>query len=264
MKHTARSRGPWRYAFAGALFVTFGIACFAALTRQGARVIDVAVEVTPSRDGTFFIEGSDVVERLDAGPYGALVGQSVDALDLQALERFVEADPFVQKADLHTDFEGRLRVSVEQATPVLRVHDRRGADYYYADDGSVLPLSKRGAARVPVLTGDVRPFARALADSTAAEPYVLARALAADELYGPLIEQIEMRDGAYTLVPKLGRTSYLLGDLTDLPGKLHRLRAFLETVTPQAGFDAYRRVDLRYDGQVVGTRRERRAPVAHP
>ena len=45
-------------------------------------------------------------------------------------------------------------------------------------------------------------------------------------------------------------------DATVFDDKLRRLRAFVDGVYPEKGWDYYRRVDLRYDGLAFGTKPE--------
>lgn len=255
MKHQLRSAGPWRYFAVALLFGAFTLAAYAALTRRASRVTDVVVAIQPTSDGHFLIQGQDVAKRLDAGPGGALIGRPVTELAYASLESLLLLDPFVAAADLYTGFDGKLHVEIEQTEPVLRVHLRRGQDYYLGPGGEVLPLSKHDVARVPVLTGRVPTFEEAAADTLAIEAYILAEAIGRDELLGPLIEQIELTGDGYVLVPKLGSATVLLGDLSDLSGKLERLGAFYRGVAPATGWDAYQRIDLRYDGQLVCRRR---------
>lgn len=251
MKHQLQSTRLWRQLLMALGFGAFTLAAFAALTRQSSRVTDVVVEIQPTSEGLFLIQGSDVTQRLDGGPQGALIGQAINQLAFAPLEQVLEQDPYVQNADLYTGFDGKLHVTITQTEPILRVYHRGGQDYYIGPTGEVLPLSKRDVARVPVLTGTVPSFKEAVADSFAIAAYPLAKALHQDELLSALIEQIVVRKGEYTLTPKLGTASIRLGELTNLDNKLDRLHTFLHGVTPELGWDAYRSVDLRYDGQIV-------------
>lgn len=256
MKTTLRLAGPWRQFVLVALVAAFTLAAYAALTRHGGRVIDVVVEIQPTPDGLTFIQGVDVQRRLDSGSDGALIGQVTKDLDLEQLELFLEEDPFVSQADLYVSFDGSLHVSIVQNEPLLRVHHRTGSDYYLGPKGEILPLSKHSVARVPVLTGDVRPFKLAVRDSVAMEVYRLAVALSKDELYHPLIEQIEVRNGSYTLVPKFGTASVTLGSLDHLEEKLARFKTYLKVGAPEVGWEVYENIDLSYAKQVICRKRK--------
>jgi cell division protein FtsQ len=113
-----------------------------------------------------------------------------------------------------------------------------------------------------VLTGDVPSFAEAIADTLRLEVFTLAKALHNHDFLGALIEQIDLRKGEYTLVPKIGSAEVLLGDLTDLDFKLHKLDAYFRGVVPEIGWDAYSEVDLRFGKQVIGTHNDNYKRVA--
>ncbi len=259
MKTLNRSSRPVSYLTAACLVAGLAFATYVLFTRFGGRLTEVIIEIEPTRDGLFLIQQLDIERRLDESPYKAILGHSVKHVALDELENYLSEDPFVASAEVYVRFDGRMYVTIEQHEPILRVHDRSGADYYVSPVGDVLPLSKHAVARVPVLTGDVRPFNKAVRDTTAIDAYVLAQRLAADELFGPLIEQIELRHGEYTLVPKVGNGVYLIGDLDDLDAKLDRLKTFILGVYPETGWEYYSRVDVRYDKLAFGQRNPRRA-----
>lgn len=242
-----------RRLFFGFLVAAFTFAAYAGFTRLGNRVVEVVVDVQPTPTGSFLIETSDVLKRLDAGPQGALIGQSIDKLELAALEEFLRKDPYIENADLYTAFDGKINVFVTQCQPILRVHHRTGDDYYIGPNGEVLPLSKRDFARVPLLTGDVPSFEEAIGDSLGIDAFLVAKAIHEDELLSALIEQIDYRRGEYYLVPKLGAADITLGSLEDLDYKLHKFKAYIKGVLPEKGWDAYENIDLRYSNQVIGT-----------
>ena len=234
--------------------VAIALIAYALAGASSARLEQVAIEIAPTADGLFLIQTKDVERRLDDGPFGPLTGASVEGVDIHALEAYLSADPFVASAEVYVRYGGTLHIAIEQYEPLLRVHHRAGADYYVSPDGTVLPLSKHAVARVAVLTGEVPSFEDAARDSLPIEAHALAAAVAADPLLHPLVEQIDLQDGEYTLIPKLGSARFVLGDLDDLDGKLRRLRAFVSGVYPEKGWDYYTRVDLRYDDLAFGTK----------
>lgn len=252
-----RSARPGRATLVATLAAVFALAAYTFSGTRAARLTRLAIEIAPTTEGLFLIRTKDLERRLDDGPYGALTGTPIGELDVRAVEAYLEADPFVAAAEVYLGHDGTAHVTVRQHDPILRVHDRGGADYYLAPDGTVLPLSKHAVARVPVLTGAVPGFEAAARDSTPIPAHALAVAVAADPLLRALTEQIDVSPaGEYTLVPKLGTGRFVLGDLRGLDDKLRRLRAFVDGVYPEKGWDYYRRVDLRYDGLAFGTKPE--------
>jgi len=57
------------------------------------------------------------------------------------------------------------------------------------------------------------------------------------------------------MVPVIGNHLVEFGDGTDCAGKFHRLFIFYRDVLSRTGFDHYASVDLRFSGQVIGTRK---------
>ncbi len=248
MKNTIWPQRSGRYLVVSLLVVAFAFAGYAAFAGFGGRLTEVVIEIDPTAEGLFLIQNHDIERRLDDSPFGVLAGQSLKRVDVEALEAYLTADPFVRRAQVYVRFDGTLHVDIEQHEPILRVHDRRGADYYVSPEGAIVPLSKHAVARVPVLTGEVPSLERAVRDTMPIAAYPLAKRISEDELLRALVEQIEVKDGEYTLVPKLGSAEFLLGKPVDLDAKLHRLEAFIKGVYPESGWDHYERVDLRYDG----------------
>lgn len=248
-----RSARPRRATLVSCAAVALAIVAYAVSGASAARFKGVAIEIAPTAEGLFLIQTKDLERRLDEGPFGPLLGADIDEVDIAALEAYLYDDPFVATAEVYVRYDGSVHVAVAQHEPLLRVHHRGGPDYYVSPDGTVLPLSKHAVARVPVLTGEVPSFEEAARDSLPIEAHALAVAVAADPLLAPLVEQIDVGGGEYTLVPKLGTGRYVLGALDDLDAKLHDLRAFVLGVYPEKGWDYYGRVDLRFDDLVFGT-----------
>ena len=249
-----RSARPRRATLVSCAAVALALIAYALTGASGARLERVAIAIAPTADGLFLIHTKDVERRLDDGPFGPLTGQDISDVDVRALEAYLAEDPFVASAEVYVRYDGTIHVDLVQYEPILRVHDRGGADYYVSPEGTVLPLSKHAVARVAVLTGEVPAFGDAARDSLPIDAHALAIAIAADPLLAPLIEQIALDGGEYTLIPKLGSGQFVLGTLDGLDAKLDRLRAFVTGVYPEKGWDYYGRVDLRYDGLAFGTK----------
>ena len=70
-----------------------------------------------------------------------------------------------------------------------------------------------------------------------------------------MFEQVHVFSGEFTLVPKVGNQKIKFGDIEDAVGKLRRLRIFYDEGMPYEGWQKYRTLDLRFEGQVVCERR---------
>lgn len=78
----------------------------------------------------------------------------------------------------------------------------------------------------------------------------------ADSFWNAQIAQVNITNtGKFELVPAIGNHIILLGSTENLAEKLERLYTFYSKAWLQNGIDAYEAIDVRFDNQVVATRR---------
>jgi len=76
-----------------------------------------------------------------------------------------------------------------------------------------------------------------------------------DSFWMSQTEQIDIaKDRSFEMVPTVGNHIIKLGDGSDIDKKFRRLFIFYQQVMSKAGFNRYNFVDVRYDGQVIGTK----------
>ena len=75
-----------------------------------------------------------------------------DKLDLNKLEKTLNASPMIEKSEVFVSIGGILKATVKQKTPIARVFD--GSDSFYIDyEGNEMPLSPNFTARVLLVSG---------------------------------------------------------------------------------------------------------------
>ncbi len=189
-------------------------------------------------------------------------------MDITRIEERLAAIPSVAKAEVYHTMDGRLHARVEQRVPIVRVIEPDGGSYYIDKEGWTMPTSRTYTARVLVVTGEtdgsVDPalvqnvYAREGRPETfrSDDIHRLALHIVADPFWKALIDQVVMTtDGEFELIPSIGGQRILIGDGSELPQRLEKLRIFYEQGIPQAGWRSYARIDLRYADQVVCTKR---------
>ncbi|WP_313808151.1 cell division protein FtsQ [Flavobacterium sp.] len=77
-----------------------------------------------------------------------------DKLDLNSLERTLDNNKMIEKAEVYATIDGTLKALVTQKTPIARVSSEKGT-YYIDYQGEEMPLSDNYAARVPLLSGEI-------------------------------------------------------------------------------------------------------------
>ena len=86
--------------------------------------------------------------------------------------------------------------------------------------------------------------------------HAMARTLMADPLWNAMFTQAVVdSDGDFTLIPNIGMMRVRVGDGTRLAARLAKLRNFFTEGIPQTDWRRYSAIDLRFDDQVVCTKR---------
>ena len=232
-------------------------------------VHDIRVELEGPGD-MHFIDAARLGMEVE-GDGGPVIGRPIDEVDERGIEQRLRAIPFVAEADVYHTMDGTLHVKVRQREPIVRVVNADGTGFYIDKEGWTMPLAPDYAARVLVVTGQLdEPFADGAPvnvaqgnDSLAAHTHgraihALARTLLKDPLWHALFTQAVVdADGNITLIPAVGMMQVRVGNGERLPQRLAKLRMFLERGIPQADWRRYNTVDLRFDDQVVCTKRPR-------
>ncbi len=131
----------------------------------------------------------------------------------------------------------------------MPVKDSKGApvtDFYIDLDGELMPAQLGSAIRLPLVTGYVR------------EKHILplhdfARYLEDEDFWSDEITQIYVREnGDIELIPRIGEHSILVGNFENIDEKLDHVRTFYKKVLQRKGWNAYRVINAKFDGQIVG------------
>ena len=84
----------------------------------------------------------------------------------------------------------------------------------------------------------------------------LAKYIEGDRFLNALVEEILVNDQLeWSLIPKFGPSTILLGSLEHLEDKTTRLKRVYKEILPIQGWDYYNLVNLKFYGQVICTKR---------
>lgn len=230
-------------------------------------VHDISVEMDMG-SGMHFIDKEALRQEVIKGA-GPVIGTPIDQVDETGIEQRLRNIPCVAEADVYHTMDGVLHVRARQREPIVRVVNADGSGFYIDKEGWTMPLNANYTARVLVVTGQLaEPFAsRAPVNvATGTDSLVLhtharaihamARTLAADPLWNALFTQAVVdAGGGVTLVPTVGMMRVRVGDGDRLAARLEKLRTFFAEGIPQADWRRYSAIDLRFDDQVVCTKR---------
>lgn len=216
-------------------------------------------------DQYVFIDANDV-ESIIGKKYENIKTLKLAQINVNTLEKMVEKHPSVKSCQVFTDVNGGLHVRVKQRTPIVRLVNKQGDSFYLDEEGYVMPLSRKYNARVLVVNGEFStPFKNHLdvkeKDSLQNEYRILndiynvAKEIHADAFLNALLEQIYVDEaGEMILTPKIGPKEILFGKGENAGYKLQKLTYFYKEGYPLKGFDAYKKLNVKFSDQVVATR----------
>lgn len=205
--------------------------------------------------GKTFLVPEEVEAIVKENYVGGTLAVPVNELDVKMIEEDLNADPFIEHADVFLDVQNKLHVRVSERKPILRVLDAAGGNYYMDAEGIKVPISSNFAARVPVATGNIPAFIEGGENNGLKGIKDLAEFIYQDEFLSAFIEQIHVEEnGDYILAPKIGKQKIIFGTPTDIPAKFRKMRIFYKEGLSREGWRKYETINLKYDGQVTCAR----------
>lgn len=211
------------------------------------------------------IDSIQVLNQLNK-EYSAIVGHPLSDINIQGIEKLLQDLPWPQATNVSVQYNGTLAINIEQSKPLFRVLNRSGKGYYVNKNGHLYPLNDRNCARVPLLTGNINsPYSKSLNlthDSISKRYSLLKDAfdlfcyIQNDKILRVLIDQVYINEqNEFEIIPILGTHTILIGNLNNLNTKFNKLKIFYTQALPVHGWDKYNKINLKYNNQVVCTKR---------
>lgn len=235
------------------LLVLLTAAVFAVKARWQSRAYVTQVMV----DGTSVVTRDEVVRLMKLAPRTPMY-----ETDLTVLQRNIMANTFVRTAVVKRDAPSTLRVTVVERTPAALL---MAGDLYYIDpEGVVLPyVASSETYDIPVISG-VDSSARIAVGTRIANPDVhealriVAAAKAAGDGIFHALSEVRLRRGKDIVLYSFDAGIPILFGRGDAARKLVTLDAFWQTFVVNGSTTDIQYIDVRYDGQVVVSRRPSR------
>ena len=178
------------------------------------------------------------------------VGKSFGDINTLAIRDTILTNQLVESAEVYTTPAGGIVAAICQRQPVIRVITSQGRSYYVDQERRIMPVTPAFTVYVPVVTG-------AVTETMAREElYDFAMFLQRNADWDAWIEQIEVRSNDdVVLIPRAGDFSIVMGSLKDYPVKLSKFIRFVDQGLNVLGWNRYSEINLKYENQVVCTRK---------
>lgn len=217
------------------------------------------VEITiKAVSNNFFVDQSDILKIIASNTNGDLKDNKVSSFDLKGIELELEKNIWIKKAQLFFDNNEKLQVNVTEREPVARVFSSYGTTFYVDKEVSMLPMSDKFSARLPIFTNFPSDKKVLLpSDSSLLRDIIsISQAIQKDSFYMAMIEQIDITpQNTFEMLPKLGNSIIVVGDAKNIDMKLAKLRLFYKEIIVKAGWNMYSEINIQYNNQVVAKRK---------
>ena len=254
----------WRHI----INITFGALLVCVLTgayflgsanRKPIRCKGISISVTDSAMNRF-ITPREIRKFLDEELEGGYIGVQIDSINLTRIEEILDSKSAILKSQAFTTKDSILNVVVTQKKPIVRF--QKGTKGFYAvEDCSLFPLQSTYTSHVMVVDGyiplkiehgylgkpDTEEGCRWLKGIVGLVKYINA-----SRTWQSKIVQITVQeDGNLVLIPREGRERFLFGQACDMEKKFEKMELYYKGIREEKGEDAYRTVDLRFEGQII-------------
>lgn len=256
----------WVFCAVSILFLTG----FAA--RQHGKRLTTGVEVVIDRTANqFFVTEEDVKTSLASRGYG-LPNQTVDGIDIPAIEKLINAHAAVQSCEACINVEGKVLIRIEQRRPVARLINLSGESFYFDNRGKLMPWSDSYTAPVILVNGYFADsyatmsgvdFSSISADSAQKsvtqldDIWQIVKCIDADTFLRVQMVQVYLStQNGFELVPRVGSQKIVLGSAEGVEGKFRKLQLFYTYGLNQTSrWNDYSIIDLRFKNQIVCTKK---------
>jgi cell division protein FtsQ len=240
--------------FAGCSFITIGgLAAFSS-SRQNEKVCQKVAINIDNEYNNYFIGDKEVKNLLTRDGERNLEGNLNKNIDLKNLEKRIEANKFVQKAEVYRGLDGNIHVQVKQNRPIARII-RSDQDVYVDFEGHLLPLSDRYTARVIPITRSAlsKPLNREFFQDSSGQAYLsLLKFIENDQFWKAQLAQMHIDGkGKVSFLPQVGDHTIEFGRPVNAEQKFKKLMIFYKDVLPVMGWDKYKRVNIEYVDQII-------------
>ena len=253
-------KGKALFKVLGAILLTGGLVVLMGFVhKKQAKVMCKSMEIVIPGD-KFLItkeEIKDLVSMADS----SILWYPISYARLRSLEKTIRESPYVKDASVYTDVNGVLKIEIAQREPLVRIINEHSIHFYVDASGHKMPLSANYTPRVLVVSGHIPESSRVGGDTletrVAGDILTLARFINKDEFWKAQIGQVYVNsEKEMELIPRVGDHRILIGTVANLEEKLEKLLIFYRKAMPRVGWDTYKVINLKYENQIVATRRK--------
>jgi cell division protein FtsQ len=248
--------------WSGMVLLIFVVLGFTKKSQSELVCSGVEIEVDYSNH-MFFLKNEDVLDQLKMSS-NFPVGKMLREIDLHEIENLLVSIPEVKSAEVFKSINGTIGIRITQRTPIVRVLNLNGKNFFIDADGYQMKVTGRYFPRVLVVNGYVSEPELDLSAMEIEKDSALAASLKMDDIYkmalfinndpfwkAQIQEMYFNAEGEIELVPVVGQHRIIFGDAQHMEEKFNKLFVFYKDGLKKSGWNKYETVNLKYKNQVV-------------
>lgn len=218
--------------------------------KSGEVCRSVTVQIV-NKDSTVFVTEQGVQAELAQSGI-KVIGKPMWQINAARIEEVLGHSDYLENVECVKAKDGELIIRASQLVPVMRVFDNDGTSYYVNAAGKHMNATAIYHSDVPVVQGHFTkqfPATRLLP---------LVKYVESDSLLRTLVTMYSMRDSNNIfLVPSIYGHVVNMGGVNGFEQKFEKLKLFYRKVMPAKGWETYDTISVKWNHQVVATRRKK-------
>lgn len=229
-----------------AYFITIGIYAH----RQKAELRCNAIKTDVHQHGNdVMITDRGLLSILNS-EFPALKGSLLNEINYAELEKQIEQLDVVKRCEAYPTIGGAVHIEIYQRRPIMRVFSTSSASYYMDEEGYKMTAIPGMRTHTLIVNGAVNSM------DSHRSLIALCRFINDDSFWRAMIEQVYVtKKHEFVLIPRVGNHTVEFGTTDKMEEKFDKLRRLYKRGWEKREWNVYSKVDLRYEGQIVCTKR---------
>ena len=211
---------------------------YASNLKNNSRIINkIHVKITPN--SSYFISADSIRNTINK-----YILTYKDSISLSKIEQEIDKNTYVEKSQVYMMIGQELNVDIKQKEPIARVITSDSI-FYLDKNSNFMSLSKLKSSNVPLIFGfseysDLKYLTE------------ISLMIKNDDFLNKNISQIFIKDDQKIDLKMRGNNTIIeFGNNNRLKNKIQNLKAFYNRAISKNEIDKYKKINLRFENQVV-------------
>jgi cell division protein FtsQ len=238
----------YRFIKIFSLVIVLGYLMKFALQRHNDKRIDKVNIHIENSDYVHFITNEMIYDIVNQSSKNGKKVIKIKDIDISKTENNLNTIPFISNSNVYIDLNGSININIGQKIPVVRIKTP-DEEFYLDQFGTKFPLSKNFSLPCLIVSGDVKV-------EEYKELVKLSQLITKDDILKNHIISIDKdKKNSYNLLLNVAGEYIEYGELKNNHQKLTNLKEFYKQYLDYVGFGVYKKISLKYDNQIVATKR---------